>query len=69
MPREIDLLRAAEDLAQKYRGRLKGLHDEINEEAHGEKTCIEAGECCYCSVIDECVQVLRRGPPQLDAGT
>lgn len=66
--RETELISDAEDIAQKYRGRLKGLHDEVNEADHGEKTCVPVGDCCYCSRIDECVQVFRRGPPQLEAG-
>lgn len=66
--RNTDLISAAEDIAQKYRGRLKGIHDEVNEADHGEKTCVPVGECCYCSRIDECVQVFRRGPPKLDYG-
>jgi hypothetical protein len=61
LAREIILLRAAEDLARKYRGTLKELHDALNDAAHGKKSCITAGDCCYCSRIDECVEVFRRG--------
>jgi hypothetical protein len=61
LAREILLLRAAEDLATKYRGTLKGLHDDLNETSHGKKTCVNAGDCCYCSRVDECVQAIRRG--------
>jgi len=74
MVREIKLLSTAEILAQEWRRKLKGMHDEINEKDHGEKTCVPKGDCGYCSNrAEEIAQAIRRGtglrpyePPRAD---
>jgi hypothetical protein len=44
MTREISLLHKAEDVARRFRGKLKDLHDKFNESAHEKETCIDADD-------------------------
>ena len=64
MAREILLIRAAENLAQKYLVKMNEVHDGLNEASHGKKTCVAASGCFYCRAPeDEFFQALRRGRP------